>query len=78
MSGNIYWQPWKGKELATSTPSKLVNVLGISEGREHSFTGANVNFLHGVVRGDSNLAEPIGDLIEAIRKHGTVRVWVEY
>lgn len=90
MSANIHWEPnrTKGKSLYTTAPSHFMESLRAigwatgadSEGLlDASFLPAlrGLAFLHNDREKDLD-KNPYHQLIEAIEKHGEVRVWAVY
>ncbi len=76
MSGSFYWQPIKGKCLHVGSPSKTLSAF------EEAFGGlpleledTDIPVLKGLAAAQ---VEGANDLMDALYKHKSVRLWVEY
>lgn len=83
MSANVYWQPVSTgtKCLPTSAPQRFLESLraiGWSDGGYMNDT--SISALRGlsVLHGGPDQDNPYSHLVEAIERHGSVRVWAEY
>lgn len=79
MSTNLFWEPVKpprGKSLGKGIKWALEREYGV----EATLTDADIPFLKGVrasqFKPDDETAQDADTLIEAIEKHGTIRIWI--
>lgn len=82
MSASIYYQPVRGKCLPMGGPSSFIDLLRrvTSSHGDWELDGHWVAQLRGAAAATENTEHraALGEIIEAIEKHGTVRVWAEY
>ena len=74
MGVSLYWQAVKGKSLDVALRSSFHDVLGCP----CILTAENVQWLEGLAAGNDDFRPACRELIEAIDKHETVRVWGEW
>lgn len=87
MSANIYWEPAEknANDLPVGGKEAFMDALenaGFSDIRHGGqvFTEEDLPTLRGMqaVFGEVNVNNPYWHLINAIEKHGSVRVWAQY
>lgn len=81
VSANLYWSPIrKGKDLPVNAPSSFIAALGDAMQSEGPWTLMvhDVPVLRGLAAGLTHEREAITAIIDAIEKHGEIRVWAEY
>jgi hypothetical protein len=82
MSANLYWRPAakRGTCLSVAAPSSFMEVLGrISPGPPWTLDSSDLDRLRGAAAASNKgVREGFEELIEAIEKHKSVKVEVEY
>lgn len=81
MGASICWEPvpTKRKTFECSAPQNFLESLRILGWRpERPLDGTFVTALRGMAFAAGQNGQPYVALIEAIEKHGEVRVWAEY
>ena len=77
MSATIMWQPVAGSSIeGGGILGDLLERLGGAGPWE--MTGCDVPRLEGAMAADAGLQKPLADLIDAIHKHGFIRVWRQW
>ena len=79
MSTNLFWEPVRPR-TAKSLGKGIKWAIQKEYGSEATLTADDIPFLKGVRAGqfkeDDETAKDCDTLIEAIEKHGTIRVWI--
>jgi hypothetical protein len=82
VSATIYWEPvvpMIHEHLSVMAPQWFMAVLQeLHIELPHEFSETHLPILRGMAAAAGKNREPFIQLIAAIEKHGTVRVWVEY
>ena len=83
MSASVYYQPVKGKHLVMGGPSSFLELLRritSSNASSWELDGHWTMQLTGAAHAteDFEYRAALGEIIEAIEKHGTIHVWAEY
>ena len=82
VSASIYYQPVKGKVLPMGGPSSFLDLLRriMSSGGPWELDGYWTMQLTGAAHATENSEHraALEEIVEAIDKHGTIRVWAEY
>ncbi len=82
MSANTYWSPI-GKGVSLDCLSGFLDV--VAEARRQGRGGSELILSHddiprldGIAAADPSTAKAVDEIIEAIHKHDTIRLWREY
>jgi hypothetical protein len=84
MSASICWEPvpTKTRTLPVSAPQSFMDSLGIIgidiRGGRAIATQEHITALRGMAHVAGQNGQPYVALIEAIEKHGEVKIWAEY
>jgi hypothetical protein len=82
MSASIYWEPNenKGVYLPVDAPSSFLMAMGRWLGTDPPWVlgPESALALRGFSAGLGGEADAISDLMDAIEKHGNIRIWAEY
>lgn len=86
MSANIYWEPSgrQAKDIPTGAPQSLITAIanaGLGDiNAGITLDESDLPTLKGMwaVHGRVNVENPYWHIIEAIEKHGSIRVWAVY
>ena len=78
MSANIYWQPAKGKSVDVATPSSFMASMQRAFGDPPwNLTHTQWPMLEGMSAVAGGPDNPYDQLLAAIDRHDTIRVWSE-
>lgn len=75
MSGTLYWSPDPVGKPLSHGDGKLRDILSTKIGLPYVFQDGDVEYLHGLA--DAGISGA-GEILSLIKKHGAVRVHVEY
>jgi hypothetical protein len=75
VSVTVKWQPCRGKSL-NGQSKLLLALIGTRDSNE--LDESDLSFLRGIAAGDAEYTADIDVLIDAILRHGRIRVWGEY
>ena len=82
MSAAIYFQPIKGTRLVIGAPSGFLDLLRrvLHSDGPHEVDGHWVSKLEGAAAATDQLEYRVAleEIIEAVNKYGSVRIWPEY
>lgn len=77
MGASLYWQAVKGRSLDAPAPSRFVSIV-LSGSSDMIFDGEDYDYLRRIAAADETLRPAVEEIIEAVEKHGIVRVWADY
>ncbi len=81
MSASLYWSPIrKGANLPVNAPSSFMAALGKAMDQDGPWTlmVSDIPVLRGLAAGLENERDAITAIMDALNKHGEIRVWAEY
>lgn len=82
MGASIYYQAVKGKALELYAPQHFLKILRNITGSDGNWELDDywINHLRGAMSNeeDERTKQGLDELIEAIEKHGSIRIWAEY
>ena len=81
MSANLYWSPVrKGKDLPVNASSSFIAAMERAMGSLSPWTvmESDAPVLRGLLAGLQHEREAIEAILDAIDKHGEIKVWAEW
>ena len=81
MSANLYWSPVrKGKDIPVNAPSSFIEAMeaAMGSGQPWTIMESDMPVLRGLSAGLKHERDAINAILEAVEKHGQIKVWAEW